>query len=193
MNIFVRCFGPECANNGTKYCKGCKLVPYCSDKCMHDDWPNHKNGCRKREDFGPDISKLTLRDFYRKYLASLVGVFGLANMFETFGSKRVALVAQQFIEVIENAEKDKSQMNITIVPHDRESVGNYPDILNKIESYDPKNEILLVIIFVLEHIDTHKKVATIGDGFILATRGVSAIFIINKKGGVLPHGNINNL
>ncbi|KAI9670303.1 MAG: hypothetical protein M1831_006517 [Alyxoria varia] len=37
----------QCDNEGTKVCKGCVLVAYCSKQCQEQHWPAHRGDCKK--------------------------------------------------------------------------------------------------------------------------------------------------
>lgn len=192
MNIYVRCFEPGCSNNGIKYCSACRLVPYCSNKCMTADWPAHKKECRRR-----NADDLTLRDFIRKYLSCLVQSFGLDNMFATAKSKQMVFMSMPFIEDMEYSFNNGTELKMEIITHDQSMLTSSNSITSivgdKINLYDPKNEIILVLFFVLERINYDKAICRTESELLLGIRGASVTFIINKKGGVLPHGNISNL
>ena len=40
-------FCTVCKVPSTLKCKGCLGVCYCSKRCQHQDWPNHKKQCKK--------------------------------------------------------------------------------------------------------------------------------------------------
>lgn len=42
-----KCAYPGCDQPGSKTCGGCRLVGYCSKEHQRDDWPNHKQSCKK--------------------------------------------------------------------------------------------------------------------------------------------------
>lgn len=42
--VCYNCF----ANNPTKQCGRCKTVQYCSVKCQTENWPKHKQSCKKK-------------------------------------------------------------------------------------------------------------------------------------------------
>lgn len=68
----MKCQLCESSSSNLKLCSGCEMVMYCSVKCQHEDWKQHKPICTVRK-ASSDSIQLKRFDGYREGYAYIAG------------------------------------------------------------------------------------------------------------------------